>query len=102
MPFGSLRSTVVRKSVPFDLVVANILARPLIAMAGDMARTVSPGDRVVLSGFLGQDGARVLRAYQARGFRLMAQTDIQDWRTMILKRMFIEAISMIEGHWDWP
>ena len=52
---------------PADLVVANILARPLRAMAGDLTRAVAPGGRLVLAGLLQRQARRVWAAYRARG-----------------------------------
>lgn len=53
-----------------DLVVANILARPLIGMASPLARAVAPGGRLVLAGLLAHQARRVAAAYRARGLRL--------------------------------
>lgn len=51
----------------YDLVVANILARPLRAMAPDIARAVTPGGRLVLAGLLERQARRVWAAYRVRG-----------------------------------
>ena len=51
----------------YDLIVANILARPLRAMAPDIARALAPGGRLVLAGLLQQQACRVWSAYSARG-----------------------------------
>ena len=64
------RSRTVSQGAPYDLIVANILARPLISMAGDLTRHLAPGGWAVLSGLLERDGRRVLAAHQAHGLRL--------------------------------
>lgn len=51
----------------YDLVVANILARPLVELAPDLARAVAPGGRLVLAGLLQRQARRVWAAYRARG-----------------------------------
>ena len=51
----------------FDVVVANILSGPLIAMAGQILSHVRPGGCLVLSGILGEQGASVAAAYMEQG-----------------------------------
>jgi len=51
----------------YDLVVANILARPLVHLAPGLARAVAPGGRLVLAGLLQGQARRVWAAYRARG-----------------------------------
>jgi len=70
----------------FDLIAANILAEPLIALATAMARAVRPGGRVVLSGILDAQAAAVLAAYAARGFSRLAHRRIAGWSTLVLIR----------------
>ena len=74
----------VRRGTPFDLVLANILARPLIAMAPSLARHLAPGGVAVLSGLLARDARRVLAAHRAHGLVLVRSIDMGDWRTLIL------------------
>ncbi|WP_046022197.1 50S ribosomal protein L11 methyltransferase [Magnetospira sp. QH-2] len=69
---------------PYDLILANILARPLMGMAGDLARVLRPGGRVVLAGFLKQDSNRVLAAHRARGLHLIDRVPVDDWETLVL------------------
>ena len=64
---------------PFDLVIANILARPLIEMAPSIqTRTV------ILSGFLEGQAAPVLDAYRQAGYAPRATTTVDDWTTLTL------------------
>jgi ribosomal protein L11 methyltransferase len=83
---GGLRATPIRRRAPFDLVVANILAPPLIAMAGEVARVVAPGGRLVLSGFGPAQGRAVLAAYRSHGLRLGRRIVEDGWLTLILAR----------------
>ena len=75
---------------PYDLIVANILARPLIAMAGDLARHLRPardgGGWVVLSGLLARDGNWVAAAHRAHGLTLRRRIVRQGWMTLVLSR----------------
>ncbi len=70
----------------FDLIAANILAGPLIAMAGDLAGRLSPGGVAILSGLLADQADDVLAAHGAQGLRLLNRRDIGEWATLALGR----------------
>ena len=69
-----------------DLVTANILAEPLVALAPDAARRVRGAGHVVLSGVLASQALRVRAAYRRHGFRQVRQIVIGDWCTLVLRR----------------
>jgi len=72
---------------PFDLVIANILAGPLIALAGDVVRHLDPaGGTIVLSGLLVAQGPAVTEAYEAEGLRLVRSGEQEGWLTLTLAR----------------
>jgi ribosomal protein L11 methyltransferase len=73
-----------RQGAPFDLIVANILARPLVRMAPLLARNLAPGGNVVLSGLLQSQERMVLTAHRAQGLRLIARIVWNGWSTLIL------------------
>lgn len=75
-----------RDAAPFDLVLANILKGPLIALSSDMARSVSPDGYVILSGILNEQAAEVVAVYTQNGFNLVTQESIVDWTTLTLRR----------------
>ena len=70
----------------FDLVFANILAKPLRLLAPQLARTVATGGTLVLSGLLARDVPGVLSAYAAQGFALAKRRDLEGWAALTLKR----------------
>src|SRR5918997_1893274 len=70
----------------FDLVFANILARPLMRLAPSIARVLAPGGTLVLSGLLARDVPGVLSAYAAHGWRLRRRRDIEGWAALTLTR----------------
>ncbi|MFC7049054.1 50S ribosomal protein L11 methyltransferase [Emcibacter nanhaiensis] len=72
---------------PFDLIVANILAGPLIELAPEMARHLTADGRLVLSGLLDHQQERVLDAYRAQGFSLEKEYALGEWRALTLKRV---------------
>jgi ribosomal protein L11 methyltransferase len=79
-------SPVIAARRPFDLVLCNILARPLKRMAGDLARHLAPGGIAVLAGLLAGDGNDVLAAHRAVGLELQRKIDLEGWRTLVLRR----------------
>lgn len=74
-----------RAGAPFDLVLANILAPPLVALAGGLAAAVRPGGLLVLAGLLEPQRAAVEAAYRAQGFRLVARL-AGEWPVLLLAR----------------
>lgn len=75
-----------RAGAPYDLVFANILAKPLRLLAPQIASVASGDADLVLSGLLARDVAGVLSAYAAQGFALARRTDREGWATLMLKR----------------
>ena len=72
---------------PYDLLIANILAGPLVSLAPDFAKAVSPGGSLLLAGLLaGEQEAAVKRAMQLTGFRMAARLQRGDWAILWLRR----------------
>ena len=76
---------VIARAAPFDLVFANILARPLCAMARDLARHLAPGGTVILAGLLDTQARMVLAAHRRQGMRLERMVREGRWTTLILR-----------------
>lgn len=75
-----------RRRAPYDLLIANILAGPLISLSGDIARAVAPGGTLVLSGILVPQAPQVIAAYKAKGFTLRTHDRIAGWSTLVMVR----------------
>lgn len=75
-----------REGAPFDLILANILKGPLLALAPDLAAAVAPGGRVVLSGLLREQAEEVAGAYAREGLRELRREEIGDWATLVLAK----------------
>ena len=71
---------------PYDLLIANILARPLVELAPDFADAVPAGGNVLLAGLLETQEAWVRRAYRRAGFRLAARLVNGDWSILWLRK----------------
>jgi ribosomal protein L11 methyltransferase len=80
-----LEHPTLRHGAPYDLIFANILARPLRALAPSIARAASRGADVVLSGLLARDVPGVLAAYGAEGFTLARRIDLEGWATLLMR-----------------
>jgi len=81
-------SPVFAAHAPFDLVLANILANPLRALAQPMSEHLAPGALVILSGLLQPQAQSVIAAYRARGCVLLRQLVIEGWSSLLLVKTF--------------
>lgn len=78
----------VRGGGPYDLIFANIVVNPLIALAPDIAAALVPGPegRVILSGILAPQRDAVAEAYEAVGLRVVDDVPLKEWVTLVLAR----------------
>jgi ribosomal protein L11 methyltransferase len=77
---------VVRQAGPYDLVLANILARPLRMMAWRLSGNLAPGGCAILGGFLRNQFRGVLAAHRRHGLQLDVCLQEGDWTTLVLRR----------------
>ena len=71
---------------PYDLIIANILAGPLIDLADDFGQALVPGGSLLLAGLLETQEARVRSASRRAGLRLAARLVIGDWSILWLRK----------------
>ncbi|PVM82638.1 50S ribosomal protein L11 methyltransferase [Caulobacter radicis] len=83
---SGLSNKLVAENAPYDLVFANILARPLISLAQDIKRALVPGGTVILSGLLRTQERMVKAAYLSRGFKVVSRIHRDAWATLVLQR----------------
>jgi ribosomal protein L11 methyltransferase len=76
----------IARAGPFDLVLANILARPLALMAPSLARALAPRGRAILSGLLARQDRLVLAAHRAQGLALERRIAVEGWHTLVLRK----------------
>lgn len=67
---------------PYDLLIANILAGPLIDLAPSLGAAVVEGGTLILAGLLDSQADKVARAYRRQGFRLAGRIDRGPWPTL--------------------
>lgn len=75
-----------KAAAPYDLIVANILAGPLIELAPSIVKALAPGGIVVLAGLLNFQAAGVIAAYRALGCRPILRHDVGEWPTLVLRK----------------
>ncbi len=80
------RSPLVRGNAPYDLILSNILAKPLMKMAPALDRALARGGVAVLSGLLTKQEAMVLSAHRARGLVKIASFRHRAWSTLVLRK----------------
>ncbi|MDE2564119.1 MAG: 50S ribosomal protein L11 methyltransferase [Sphingomonadales bacterium] len=84
---------------PYDLLIANILAGPLVELSPDFSRAVAPGGSVLLAGLLAPQEHKVRAAYARAGLRLAARIQRGDWSILWLrKRAFGRVRGSRMGH----
>jgi ribosomal protein L11 methyltransferase len=80
------RDPFVRAHGTYDLVFANILARPLCLMARDLALNLAPGGTAILAGLLANQARWVLSAHRAQGLRLERMLPQGPWTTIVVRK----------------
>ncbi len=75
-----------RNGAPYDVVFANILARPLKLLSPSLAAVIAPDGDAIVSGLLVVDVPGVLASWRAQGFFLADRIDLQGWSSLRLRR----------------
>jgi ribosomal protein L11 methyltransferase len=81
-----LQHPAIARSAPYELIVANILAAPLVALAPSIGRAAAHGATIILSGLLRTQAARIVTAYAQQGIVLSRKLERGDWATLILEK----------------
>jgi len=87
IPAAGFNAADLRRHAPFDLIFANILARPLLRMAPAMAAHSRPGTRIILSGLLTRQEAQVRNVYGGHQFVFEHRVILGEWSTLTLRRV---------------
>ena len=81
-----LEHRTIAQGAPYDLIVANILAGPLTALAPAMGRVAMRGASIILSGILEHQAPGVISAYARQGMVLTQKLQRKDWTTLMLEK----------------
>lgn len=76
----------VRRYRPYDLVFANIFARPLMALAADLRAHLAPGGYAILAGLLTSQAPAVLAAHKMQRLHLVQQLRQDEWSALLLRK----------------
>ena len=80
------QAEIVQKNAPYDIIFANILARPLIDMAPDLATGLKPGGYAILSGFINDQEEWVVNAHTNQGLKLVKIYELDNWRAALMEK----------------
>lgn len=83
---GYAKESPVWMKAPYQLIVANILAAPLIEMAAEQSACVAEAGYLILSGMLEEQKERVAAAYESFGFAILEQFPRGEWVTLLLQK----------------
>jgi ribosomal protein L11 methyltransferase len=78
-----MQSPLLAARTPFDLIIANILAAPLIELAPDFAKALEPGGTIILAGLLDSQAEAVVASYQSFGL-LVRDSGSGEWPVLVL------------------
>lgn len=74
------------EAAPFDLIVMNILAEPLLALAADAAQALAASGVMILSGMLRWQAGTIEQAYRGLGLELSARLTLEEWVTLVVQK----------------
>ena len=75
----------IQSRAPYDLLIANILAAPLLAMAPSIKKVMQARGHLILSGLLRTQSRAIEARYKGQGFRLVERLPLDEWMTLILR-----------------
>ncbi|MEZ5998782.1 MAG: 50S ribosomal protein L11 methyltransferase [Hyphomonas sp.] len=76
----------IRRAAPYDTVFANILMKPLIGLAPEIARLTAPGGTVILSGLLHHQAGLVRHAFEGHGILFQRRIRKDGWSTLVMRQ----------------
>lgn len=80
------QSDLVKNNAPYDIIIANILARPLIEMAPDLYKNLKTGGYCILSGFIKDQEDWVINTHRDLGLELVKIYELDNWRAALLEK----------------
>ena len=77
----------IKSNSPYDLILCNILANPLIAFAQDLAKNLNPNGYCILSGFVDDQTDDVIKAHEKHGLKLIKLYSMDNWRAALMQKV---------------
>ena len=84
---AGLKHPVIAGSAPYDLIFANILARPLVALASNLSAALAPGGSLILSGLTVDQMRWIEATYVSRGLALARRIRRGNWATLVFVKV---------------
>jgi ribosomal protein L11 methyltransferase len=78
--------SMLKARAPYDLIIANILAGPLVEMAPSIAAALAPGGRLILAGLLDRQASAVATAYRRGGLMTAATVQRGEWPCLVMRK----------------
>lgn len=75
-----------KAAAPYDLIFANILKGPLVALSPEIAANLRAGGYAILSGILNEQADSVIDVYAENGLALQRRDEIGEWTTLLLRK----------------
>lgn len=85
---AGMEHPLIEAGAPYDLIIANILAGPLIELAPSVSEALAEGGTLILAGLLEGQAEAVARAYRRQGLRLVSRADRGHWPTLKLVKRY--------------
>ncbi len=83
---AGLKHRRLKARAPYDLIIANILAGPLISLAPSIAGALAPRGRVILAGLMTSQSGRVAAAYRREAMMLEERSDLGEWPVLVMRK----------------
>jgi ribosomal protein L11 methyltransferase len=83
---AGLHAEAIHGQAPFDLIFANILARPLAELAQGLAALLAPSGALILSGLTRDQSRWIKSCYRNRGLIMFRTIEIGNWATLVLRK----------------
>ena len=80
------QNPLITSNAPYDLILSNILANPLIAFAADLAENLKSGGYCILSGFVEDQVDDVISAHNKQGLKLIKLYSMDNWRAALMQK----------------
>lgn len=80
------KAKIIKENSPYDLIFANILARPLIEMAPDLYKNLQKGGYCILSGFVDNQVDWVIGEHEKQGLKLIKMFEFENWRAAVMEK----------------
>ena len=81
------KNPIITSNKPYDLILSNILANPLISFAHDLADCLIPQGYCILSGFIEEQINDVVNAYTNQGLKLIKIYSHENWRSALMQKV---------------